>query len=82
MRRRLWGCFLPGLTGSFHFVGQMDVFRPNVELPLLRADQAAEDAARVHANAHIDHQFPLLPSKRTFFQNLKHISKIITERSG
>lgn len=44
----------PRNTGRLHLIGDDDIVRPNVVLPLSTAHDAADDATRVYANAHID----------------------------
>ena len=45
--------FLPGLSVGLHVVGRGDVIGPDVVLPLEEAEDAAEDAPRVDAHAHV-----------------------------
>ena len=40
-------------AAGLHVVGQRDVVRPDVELPLAEAEHAAENGARVHADTHV-----------------------------
>lgn len=45
---------LPSYTGRLYLVGYDYIVRPNVVLPLARSHDAADDAARVNANSHVD----------------------------
>jgi hypothetical protein len=45
---------LPRLPVGLHLVGHGDVVGPDVVLPLSESEDAAEDAAGVDANAHVE----------------------------
>lgn len=44
---------IPGQASAFHMVGDVDVERPQVELPLEEAQHAAQHRAAVHADTHV-----------------------------
>lgn len=45
---------LPGHTPSLHVIGQRDIMWPDVILPFLEADHAAQDISRMHTDTHAD----------------------------
>lgn len=44
---------LPGNTASFHVIRQRDVIGPHVELPLINAENAAENGPRMNPDPHV-----------------------------
>lgn len=48
-----WGPHSPSLASSFHMVGQRDVIRPDVELPLPETKDTAVYSPAVNSHAHV-----------------------------
>ena len=49
-----WVGASPGDPAGFHVVGQRDVIRPDVKLPFVDAEDAAEHRSWVDPDAHIE----------------------------
>ncbi len=45
--------FLPWKSSSLHVIGQRDVVRPNIELPLPEPEDPTVDPTRVDADTHV-----------------------------
>ena len=48
----------PGNASSLHVIGQCDVIGPDVKLPFVDAQDAAQDGSRVDAYPHVQVHLP------------------------
>lgn len=51
---------LPSDTGRLDFIGDDNVLRPDIVLPLTRPHDATDNASGVNANSHVNVDLPLV----------------------